>query len=277
VIPWLFLLLAVDNSELGRALFSDTRLSRDGSISCATCHDPHRAFTDGRARAEGIGGARGERNTPTLINRGDGATQFWDGRAATLEEQVLEPIANPKEMGSSVDEAAARVGHSPAEIAAALAGYVRSIRAGGSIYDRMLKGSAAFTDEQWRGIELFNGKANCHACHSGSNLTDEAFHNTGVAWGDERIRDEGRFAITGKPYHHGAFKTPTLREIEHTAPYMHDGSLATLEDVVDYYDRGGNANPHLDPDIRPLHLNAGEKRALAAFLRTLSGTVREGR
>ncbi len=289
MIGWLFIVLAAwqqygatsnpltrEEVELGRALFCDERLSRDGSIACATCHDPHRAFTDGRARAEGVAGAKGERNTPTLINRAYGTLHFWDGRAATLEQQVLEPIANPKEMGSTVEEAASRVGLNPGELAAALASYVRTIRSDESPYDRFLKGAVEFTETQRLGLELFNGRGNCHACHSGSNLTDEAFHNTGVAWRQGRLEDEGRFAITGKPYHHGAFKTPTLREVEHTAPYMHDGNLATLEDVVEYYDRGGNRNPNLDPDIRPLHLTAEEKRALVAFLRTLSGTVREG-
>lgn len=261
--------------ELGRALFSDKRLSRDQSIACISCHDPHRAFTDGRDLPQGIGGALGPRNTPTIINRAGGASFFWDGRARTLEQQVLEPITNPKELGFTVEGAAARVGLQPRELATALASYVRTIRSGDSIYDRYARGTLELTDEQQLGIMIFRGKGGCFLCHAASNFSDESFHNTGVAWRDGRYHDEGRYAITKKPYHLGAFKTPTLREIDRTAPYMHDGSLKTLEDVVEYYDRGGNPNPHLDELIQPLHLTAAEKRALVVFLRTLTGTIRD--
>ena len=128
-----------------------------------------------------------------------------------------------------------------------------------------------------RGLRIFRGKGNCINCHVGPNLTDERFHNTGVAWCDGRLQDDGRFAVTGKAEDRGAFKTPTLREVARTVPYMHDGSLATLEDVVEYYDRGGNKNPGLDAAIQPLHLSPEEKRALIAFLRSPTGTIHDGR
>ncbi len=267
-----------DLVELGRRLFHDRRLSRDGSLSCATCHDPGRAFADDRAVAHGIGGAAGTRNAPALINRAGGASFFWDGRVTSLEEQVLEPITNPKELGLTLEEAEERLGLKRDEIARALAGYVRSIRSGDSPFDRHVAGAfGALSPQEQKGLELFNGRSNCWVCHSGVKLTDELFHNTGIAWRQGRLLDEGRFAVTRQPQDRGAFKTPTLREVSRTAPYMHDGSLATLEAVIDYYDRGGNPNPGLHPALRPLRLSAEEKRALAAFLHSLTGRIEEGR
>ncbi len=273
---------------LGRRLFFDRRLSRDSSMSCATCHDPRRAFTDGRAVSVGVFGRRGERSVPTLVNRGYGASFFWDGRIPTLEQQVLEPIRNPKELDMTVKEVAARLKRdrgyrksfrlvferdlNTEDLARALATYVRTIRSGNSAFDRYTNGDRNALSEQARlGLNLFRGKANCVACHVGPNLTDERFHNTGVAWRDGRLLDPGRFAITSKETDRGAFKTPTLREIARTAPYMHDGSLATLEDVIDYYDRGGNRNPYLDTELRPLRLTKQEKESLLVFLRALDG------
>ena len=262
---------------LGRKLFFDKRLSLDGTLACVSCHEPEKAFSDGRVVARGIGGANGPRNSPAILNRGYGTSQFWDGRASTLERQVLEPIANPKELGLSLTELQQRTGLSPGAVAAALASYVRTIRSGGSRFDRYMAGEAgALREEELAGLRVFRGKGNCVACHLGPNFTDEQFHNTGIAWREGRFDDDGRFAVSAKTADRGAFKTPTLREVARTAPYMHDGSLATLEDVVDYYARGGRTNPHLDPEIRRLELSAQEKLALAAFLKSLSGEVREG-
>jgi cytochrome c peroxidase len=258
--------ITLEKIELGRRLFFDRRLSRDGSISCSSCHDPERAFSDGRAVAVGVFGRTGRRNSPALINRGYGRSFFWDGRIKTLEEQVLKPIEDPNEMDSTLAEAAARVSMTPEEISRALASFVRSILSGDSPFDRYINGDrSALTSEQQIGLQVFRGKANCTACHVGPNFTDERLHNTGVAWRDGRLTDEGG----GR----GDFKTPTLREISRTAPYMHDGSLTGLEDVIDFYDRGGRPNPSLDSEIRPLRLTAEEKKALAAFLRALNGVM----
>ena len=262
---------------LGRRLFFDKKLSRDRTLACAGCHDPARAFSDGRAVARGIGGAEGKRNSPAILNRGYGSSFFWDGRAPALERQVMQPILDPKELRLSVVELERRTGLKAADVARALASYVRTIRSGGSRVDRFFAGRRdALNAAERAGLALFRGKANCVACHVGPNFTDERFHNTGVAWRDSRLADEGRFAVTGKSEDRGAFKTPTLREVARTAPYMHDGSLASLDAVVDYYADGGRPNPQLDADIRPLRLSAPEKAALVAFLKALTGQVRQG-
>lgn len=266
--------LTAEKIDLGRKLFLDTRLSRNQTVACASCHDAKRGFTDGRPVSEGVFGRLGTRSAPTIVNRGYGTSQFWDGRAATLEEQVLKPIQDPSEMDMTLDEVSARLKLNSKDIAQALASYLRSIRSGNSPFDRYLHGdAAALTEEQRRGLRVFRLRGNCNSCHVGPNLSDERFHNTGVSWRDGRFLDDGRFAVTGRREERGAFKTPTLREIALTAPYMHDGSLARLEDVIDFYDRGGNANPHLDAEIQPLRLTPDEKRDLAAFLRTLSGQI----
>jgi len=269
--------ISEDKIELGRRLFGDRRLSRDRSISCATCHDPERAFSDARPVAIGIRRQIGRRNAPALINRGYGKAFFWDGRAATLEEQVLQPIQDRSEMDMALPEVSARVGLTTEEISHALASYVRSILSGDAPYDRFVNGDrAALSLKQQDGLRVFRGKGNCTTCHVGPTFTDERFHNTGVAWRDGRFVDEGRSAVTGRIDDRGAFKTPTLREIARTAPYMHDGSLTTLDEVIEYYDRGGNANPGLDSELRPLRVTAAEKSALRAFLESLSGTIGEG-
>ena len=261
--------LTAEKIALGRQLFFDPRLSRDGSVSCATCHLPGRAFSDGRVVATGIGGRVGRRNAPALVNRGYGRAFFWDARMTSLEEQVLKPIEDPNEMDFTVAEASDRLALSSEAIARALASYVRSILSGNSPFDRFIDGDrAALSEEEQRGLAVFRGKGNCTACHVGPNFTDERTHNTGIAWATGTLTDAG----AGR----GAFKTPTLREISRTAPYMHDGSVATIEAAIDVYDRGSTPNPGLDPEIRPLRLTPDEKRALAAFLQTLSGEVREG-
>ncbi len=278
---------------LGRKLFFDSLLSRDRTRACATCHDPRRAFTDGRAVALGVDGREGTRSAPTLVNRGYGRSFFWDGRATTLEKQVLRPIQHRMEMDMTLESVLVRLtrdeeyprlfqsafGDDPdAEgLAQALASYVRTILSGNAPVDRYMAGELdAVSEEERQGLRIFRGKGNCTVCHVGPTFSDERFHNTGVAWRDGELLDEGRFAVTSEDEDRGAFKTPTLREIARTAPYMHDGSLATLEDVIEFYDRGGNFNPYLDAELRPLHLTDLEKGALIAFLRALSGQVTEG-
>ena len=273
--------LTPEKIEAGRRLFADTRLSRSGTIACTSCHDPDRAFTKPEAVSPGVFGRRGHRNAPTLINRAWGRVFFWDGRAATLEEQVLKPIEDPNEMDLPLTEASVRVGLSTGEIAQALASYVRSLMSGNSAFDRFTAGDrSARSPEERDGLRLFQGRGNCTICHEGPNFTDEKLHNTGVAWAaaDERagltghFLDEGGAAIGGSlPAARGAFKTPTLREVARTAPYMHDGSLATLEEVVDFYNRGGRPNPNLDSDIEPLDFSDEDKTSLVAFLKSLSG------
>ena len=266
-----------DKVAVGRQLFFDRKLSRDNSVACATCHNPNRGFATPVPVGTGVGGRKGRRNPPALINRGYGRSFFWDGRISSLEEQVLKPIQDPDEMDLTLEEAAKRVNLPVQTISHALASYVRSILSGDSPYDRFVNGNrTALSPEQQQGLQVFRGKGNCTACHVGPTFTDEQFHNTGVAWRDGQIDDEGRFAISANPRDHGAFKTPTLREVARTAPYMHDGSIGSLEDVIDFYSEGGRANPLLDSEVRPRNFTVEEKRALVAFLRSLSGRISEG-
>ena len=278
---------------LGRRLFFDPVLSVDSSHSCASCHQPAKAFADGRATSVGVLGRQGTRNVPAIVNRGWGRAFFWDGRTTLLEDQVLRPISEPNEMGFSAHAAVQRIakhrfwqkqfretlGTEPdvTGVARALAAYVRSIQAGDSPFDRAMLGEAyALTEQGQRGLEIFQGRARCVRCHSGALLTDEAFHNTGVAWRNGPPVDSGRALVTRRREDVGSFKTPTLRQVGLTAPYMHDGSLRTLPEVVDFYDRGGHANPNRDSDLKPLHLSPEEKVALLAFLNSLDGRVVEG-
>jgi len=285
--------LTPEKIALGRRLFHERRLSRDQSFSCAGCHDPKRSFTNGRSTARGVSGAPGVRNVPTLINRAWGSSQFWDGRALTLEQQVLAPILNPTELGGSPDSVLGLVrsaayrpqflaafGRDPTmpDVAAALASYVRTIVSAESAYDRFIAGdTGALAAGARRGFDLFRTRARCSSCHTGPLLSDERFHNTGVAWRSGTLTDEGRSRITQVRADRGAFKTPTLRDVARTAPYMHDGSLATLEAVVEFYAAGGTPNPELDREIVRLDLSVAERRDLAAFLRSLTGRVRAGR
>ena len=285
--------LTPERAALGRQLFHDRQLSRNGSIACASCHDPERAFSGVQPRTRARPGEPGTRNAPTLINRVWGESFFWDGRARTLEEQIPQPILNPTELGSSRSAVEMLVrsdryrrrfrlafGAEPTfhDVVRALASYIRTILAGDSSYDRYLSGNArALNSDARRGLGLFGGRAGCITCHSGPLLTDEDFHNTGVAWRSGALADSGRAVVTGASKDRGAFKTPTLREVARTAPYMHDGSIPTLSGVIEFYDRGGQPNPQLDSAIRPLRLTATEKRDLLAFLLSLSGRVVEGR
>jgi cytochrome c peroxidase len=277
---------------VGRRLFHDRRLSVNGTLSCAGCHDPERAFTSKGTGASRVGAFVVTRDVPTLVNRTWGGTFFWDGRAASLEAQVLQPILNPHELGLTEGrlldivrsrpyrerfEAVFGAEPTTAHVARALASYVRTILAGNSPFDRHNAGDAsALGEPARRGLRLFMGKAACSSCHPGPNFTDEGFHNTGVAWRTGSPADSGRANVTGRPEDLGAFKTPTLRQVQVTAPYMHDGSFTSLDRVVDYYDRGGQRNPGLDSRLRPLHLSPPEKRDLVAFLVALTGEVWEG-
>ena len=266
---------------LGAALFADTRLSRDGTIACTSCHDPQRAFTKPDAVSPGVFGRRSRRNSPTLLNRAWGRVFFWDGRAATLESQVLMPIVDPNEMDLPLDEASRRVGIPVDEMARALSAYIRNQMSGNSRFDRYVRGERTLLSlEEQNGLRLFRGRGMCTVCHEEPHFTDEKLHNTGVAWSPDpvtasggRFLDNGGTPTTGPPGAIGAFKTPTLRDVARTAPYMHDGSMATLDEVVEFYDRGGRANPFLDRDLHPLGFADDDKRAIVAFLKTLSGEL----
>ena len=268
---------------LGKQLYFDPRMSQDSTISCASCHDPQKGWSNGEAVATGVGGLKGGRSSPTIINSAYGRMQFWDGRARDLEDQALGPIQNPIEMTMTLDEVVERLNQiegykqqfqdvygtdvTSEGIALAIAAYERTVLSGDAPYDRFKAGDDnALSESALRGLKLFTGKAHCTACHSGPNFTDNGFHNLGVSINNPEP-DPGREAISGLLGDRGAFKTPTLREIARTAPYMHDGSLATLEDVVEHYDRGGTPNPQLDEEIFPLKLTAEEKADLITFLK----------
>jgi cytochrome c peroxidase len=301
--------------ELGRKLFFDKRLSKDGTVSCATCHDPAKGFADGKKVSEGVGGKKGARNAPTVLNAVFNEFQFWDGRAPSLEEQSKGPLTNPVEMAlSSHDDAVKIVRADPAyetafqkafgrppsidDIAAAIATFERTVVSGDSPFDRFVAGDkGAMSASAQRGWELWNGKARCNTCHPfGSatpNFSDNKFHNIGVAAKardfaalarkaanvsdpqqlafDPDFTELGRFIVTRQPKDIGAFKSSGLRDIALSAPYMHDGSEATLLDVINFYDKGGEPNPYLDGGIVPLKLTDSEKQDLVAFLESLTG------
>ena len=279
---------SAEKAELGRLLYFDRRLSADGSLSCASCHDPKFAFTDGAAVSTGIKGQKGGRSAPTVINRGYGMLQFWDGRAGSLEDQAKGPIANPIEMGMPHEAMIATLKRIQGyrgmfkksfgtedftvdHVAKAIATFERTVLSGNAPYDRYKAGNkTAMTEPQVRGMKLFFGKARCDACHEGSNFTTNAFHNVGVGT-DKPKPDVGRFEVTKNEKDWGAFKTPTLRDIARTGPYMHDGSMKTLDEVVDFYDKGGKANKNLDESIKKLNLTDPEKKDLVSFLQALNG------
>jgi cytochrome c peroxidase len=272
--------------RLGRRLFFDPILSDDRTVACASCHQPEHGFAGPDGKARGIRGQTTTRRAPSLFNRAYGTSFFWDGRTATLEEQALRPIESPTEMGSKVGEAVRRLrekadyrtefeaafqdGVTADNLARALAAFERVLLRGDSRVDHFRrKGEhAALTAEERHGLWLYESKGRCWRCHTGANFTDEQYHNTGVSWGKEPA-DLGRYGITKLDDDRGKFKTPTLRGVALTAPYMHDGSLATLQDVVEFYNKGGGANPHVDPTLAPLGLSPDEVRDLVAFLKAL--------
>jgi cytochrome c peroxidase len=283
-----------EKRELGWLLYFDKRLSSDGTVACASCHAPAHAFGDAAPVSTGIKGQKGGRSAPTIINRAYSLAQFWDGRAATLEDQAKGPLANPLEMTSEKKSDAAHkacvdclraipgyvqrfekvfgtkdltIDH----VAQAIATFERTFLSGNAPYDKYEAGDKnAMTAEQVRGMKVFFDKAKCDRCHIGFNFTDGSYENIGIGM-DKPKPDLGRFNVTGREEDKGAFKTPTLREIEHTAPYMHDGSLKTLEEVVEHYDKGGIKNPYLNKRMEPQKLTPQDKADLVAFLKALSG------
>jgi cytochrome c peroxidase len=280
-----------EKAELGRLLYFDVRLSSDQTISCASCHKMGCGFGDCKKIAVGIEHEKGTRHSPTIINAAYGTSYFWDGRARSLEEQCKGPLDNPKEMAldphEALKECVERIGKISGyrflfkkafgeegvtldKISQAIATFERTILSGNSPYDRYVAGErSALSKEQMHGMAVFK-QVGCANCHAGFNFTDERFHNIGIGM-DAPHPDLGRYAITHEERDWGAFKTPTLREAEHVSPYLHNGSLQTLEEVVDYYDKGGIKNKNLHPLVRSLNLSSEDKKALVSFLKALNG------
>ncbi len=272
--------------ELGKKLYFDTRLSADNTISCATCHNPALGWSDEGPTSSGIRSQLGGRRSPPVSNAAYFPLQFWDGRAPSLEEQAKGPIANPIEMGNTHDAMLKTVngiagyeeefkqvfGTMPItvdQVAQAIAAYERTVVTTDSPFDRFVRGEdEALTSLEKKGLEIFNGKGHCTSCHWGGHFSDGRFHNLGVSPTELSKNDQGRYEITKNPKDKGAFKTPTVRDAALRAPYMHNGSEKTLEEVVELYDKGGRTgDPNLDPLIVPLGLSAGEKKALVAFMK----------
>ena len=275
---------------LGKRLFFDKRLSKDETVSCASCHDPAHGFSNGKTVGVGVLNLKGSRNVPSIINRLFGKSQFWDGRSETLESQALLPLLNPNEMAITEellleklkkDIIYQKLFQDAFDTEPTLEGVGKAIA---SFERTLLSGSTPFDYYEWngekdvlsesamRGLVLFRGKARCSTCHIGTNFTDENFHNLGSGEGEGQ-KDPGRAQVTKDSMDFGKFKTPTLRNITLTAPYMHDGSLETLEAVIEFYDQGGIPNPNLDEEVKPLELTDEEKADLLAFLKCLTGPV----
>jgi cytochrome c peroxidase len=285
--------------SLGRKLFYDPRLSKNNTLSCASCHNPFIGFSDGRAVAMGFGGAAGVRNAPTILNAAYSPVQFWDGRASSLEAQSAFPLANPLEMNQPHDVSVSKIRKDPEYqqqfarafgpgsvtldlIEKSLASFERTLLSGNSPFDKYEYGGEkhALSESAIRGLQIFRDPArgNCTACHTIGDhyalFTDGKFHNIGASVNSSGdLTDFGRFAATKIESEKGQFKTPTLRNVALTAPYMHDGSMKTLRDVVDFYAGGGNSNPNLDKEMKPLHLSAQDRADLVAFLESLTGDM----
>lgn len=277
--------------ELGKKLFFDTRLSLDRASSCATCHDPGKAFADALPRARGFQGQIGRRNSPTVLNAAYNTAQFWDGRASTLDEQCKGPLLNPIEMNmldekhlvdrlesipgyrqdfKTVFNSAATLDN----VARAIAAFERTLVTPNSRFDRYTAGDKmALTQREKRGLLVFIGKASCSECHNGPNFTDNKYYSLGAVAAPGAPQDTGRYEVTRKEEDRYAYKTPSLRNAALTAPYMHDGSVATLEQVVDFYDRGGDGGPNKSNLIFKLNLTPEEKADLIAFLKSLNGDL----
>lgn len=279
--------------ELGQALFFDPRLSGNGAMSCASCHNPSLGWSDGLKTAVGWGGQVLGRATPTVLNTAYNTQFMWDGRKKSLEDQALGPMKTPQEMNTDFAAALARLkavplyvsmfdkaypgeGISEETIAKAIAAFERTVVVNDTPFDRWLAGDRhAITPSQWRGYKVFvdPAKGNCATCHSAPNFTDNGFHNIGIA-GKGAEPDAGRFAIRKVASMRGAFKTPSLRDIELTAPYFRDGSASTLREVVDHYVRGGDDRSNLSASMKPLDLSEQEKNDLVAFMKSLTGKSR---
>jgi cytochrome c peroxidase len=286
-----------DAIALGRKLFFDARLSGDNTVSCATCHNPQLSFTDGLPGSRGIGKKIGRRNAPTVLNAAYYSTFFWDGRAPSLEQQAGFPIANPDEMGQSHDLSVKKFEKIPeykkefeqvfgsgrltiGKVEMALASFERTLVSADSPFDRYMYGGekTAMSPEALRGLSVFTDKkrGNCSTCHligeTYSLFTDEKFHNLGAGVDKKgELTDLGRYEQTKIEADKGSFRTPDLRNVAKTAPYMHDGSLKTLKDVVDFYDGGGTSNAYLDKEIKELKLSEREREDLVSFLESLTG------
>lgn len=273
---------------LGKQLYFDGRLSKNGAIACAFCHNPGTGWADPRQTSIGIGGGLGGRQAPTVLNTGFNSLQFWDGRARSLEEQALGPIQNPIEMGETHENIVRKLngikgyqqqfrtvfGTNPnlQGVAEAIAAFERTVISTNSAFDKYAMGDIKAMDAAAvRGMALFKGKARCILCHNGPNFTDNQFHNLGVPQIGPMKKDLGRYYVTKDDTHKGAFKTPTLRSITETAPYMHDGVFKNLGEVVDFLNNGGGKNPNLSPLMKVVHLRPEEKMDLINFLKALTG------
>jgi len=268
--------------ELGKQLYFDSRLSGDNKQSCMSCHSPGAGYGDGLKTFSGFQGHVGSRNSPTIINAAYYKEYFWDGRAGSLEEQALGPIQSEVEMNQDLIELVEELNAVPQyvedfqsvfedkisaeNIAKAIAAFERTLTISDTAFDRYLAGDDdAISADAKEGMKLFVGKASCITCHAGPALSDGLYHNLGAEG------DEGRLAVTDDEADLGAFRTPQLRGLEHTAPYMHDGSLATIEDVVDYYNEGGGTHTNKSALIKELNLTEKESKQLVEFLKSMSG------
>jgi cytochrome c peroxidase len=275
--------LTPEKIALGKQLFWDKRWSRNGTVACVSCHDPDHGWADPRQFSVRFDGRPTPRHSPSVLNRLFSDHQQWAGTRDSLEDQAIKasdqsPDLLLKNLGAipAYQEQFRRVfgtDVTPEGVAKAIAAYERTILSGNSAYDRFNAGDkSALSLSAQRGLVLFEGKARCVSCHAGFNFTDESFHNLGVGMNRENP-DLGRYTVTKIDANRGAFKTPTLRDVALRGPYMHDGSLASLEDVVTFYNRGGQQNPWLSKEIQPLHLTPEEQADLVDFLKALTGEV----
>jgi cytochrome c peroxidase len=275
--------LTQEKIDLGKQLFFDRRWSKTKSVSCASCHQPQRGWSDDRRLSVDHEGKPTRRHAPTIINRAFSTLEGWAGHRSSTEDLLLQlPFTSAESIEGNLGLVAGykaqfqRVFGTPVTaqaVAKAIAAFQRTLLSGNSAYDRYRAGdAAALSAAARRGLALFEGKAACVKCHNGFNFSDQGFHNTGIGTALDNP-DLGRYEVTKRNVNKAAFKTPTLRDVARRGPYMHDGSIATLREVVAFYDRGGIANPSLSPDLARLGLSASEQDDLIAFLESLSGEI----